>query len=607
MVKGINTDSLDHMVTSPADTVLIGNVLQKGYDLLNENKEESMHIADWAIAACERIGHKRLLAFAHLLRGRVERRNSHYDKAIYHFLLALNIYEELRDYHKISSVCNSIGIIYMNLGNFPKALKYEQYALEQNDKVSPPNYKAYTDVNNQMGAAYFELNQFDNAYRHFMDAYNAAVFGKDTQGMAISMDNLTRIYIQRKQFDKAVESATRSYQFAQNSGDSGTMAFNLSVIATTYLQKGDYPKALKALKESEKISKLRDDRELWRGLYRIYSDYYKFTGNYKKALEYYELLKVETDSSRLEEANNRIVELESRYEVEKKNAAYALLKKENALQEASLETATTQKWALLMISLVTLTGAGVVVYYLLQKNKINKRLAALNEEKTNVMSILSHDLRAPFTKVNTLVQLITQKEQDDKQLEYLDKINRVVKDGTELIQNLLDTTYMEEHKPAFRVEEIDMLELMQLIVEQYTPQAARKHITLHLDVDMDELLMNSDRNKLMRIIDNLVSNAIKYSSPNKQIWITVTEVGDEILIKVRDEGQGMDADDQQKLFAKFGITKASPTGGESSTGMGLYITKQLCEWLGGSIRAESEPGVGTTFYVELPRTMGVSG
>jgi len=204
-----------------------------------------------------------------------------------------------------------------------------------------------------------------------------------------------------------------------------------------------------------------------------------------------------------------------------------------------------------------------------------------------------------------LVQLIAQKEQDAKQLEYLDKINRVVKDGTELIQNLLDTTYMEEHKPAFRIEEIDMLEMMQLIVEQYAPQAARKQLKLSLDVDMEEILVTSDRNKLMRIIDNLVSNAIKYSEPGKQVWITVTESNGEILIEVKDEGQGMDPADQQKLFAKFGITKATPTGGESSNGMGLYITKQLCDWLGGQISARSEKGKGTSFYVKLPRVMGV--
>lgn len=604
--NSFNRDSIDNIVISRGDTALLNRVLQQGYDILSDDRSESLKIAEWGVAAAEKLGDKRALASAHLLLGRVERRNVHYDKAIYHYLLALNIYEQVRDYHKIGAVCNSIAIIYMNLKNFQKALKYELYALEQIDKVKPENYQAITDVNNQIGAAYYELGKFDESFRYFTNAYQAASKGNDEQGIAIALNNITRVYVYRKEFDKALESATQSLEYAKKSGEVYTVAYNLSIIAQAFIQKGEFARGLKDLKEAERISKTMNDHELERGIVVTYIEYYKRTGNYKKALEYVELLNMVNDSANIAEANKRIAELESMYEVEKKNAAYALLKKENDLQEASLQTETTQKQALMVVFIVTFIGAVVVVYYLLQKNRINKRLEALNEEKTNVMSILSHDLRAPFTKVHTLVQLVSQAGNEEKKHEYLYKINEVVKDGTELIQNLLDTTYMEQHKPVFRIEDIDMLELMQLMIEQYTPSASRKNIKLHLSVELNELTIRSDQNKLKRIIDNLLSNAIKYSSPGKNIWLEVTDEDGGILITVKDEGQGMDEDDQQKLFTKFNVAKSVPTGGESSTGMGLYITRQLCEWLGGSISATSSLNEGTCFYVRLPLVMDES-
>lgn len=262
--KCINTDSLNRLVKSAADTGVIAKALAKGFMLLETDKDEAIQIADWSIEASTRLKQKDLLAYAHLLRGRLERRNLRYDQAIYHLLLALNLYEELHNSYKISSVCNSIAIIYMNLENYQKALKYERYALEQSSRLSPPNYKALTDINNQMGAACFELRKYDDAFRHFSNAYNAAVLGSDEQGMAIAMNNLTHIYLQQKKFDKALESATQSYGYAKKSGETATMAFNLSVIASIYLEKGEAAKAVKALKGAEKLAVSSSDHELKR-------------------------------------------------------------------------------------------------------------------------------------------------------------------------------------------------------------------------------------------------------------------------------------------------------------------------------------------------------
>ena len=112
-------------------------------------------------------------------------------------------------------------------------------------------------------------------------------------------------------------------------------------------------------------------------------------------------------------------------------------------------------------------------------------------------------------------------------------------------------------------------------------------------------MIEADRERLREVIDNLVSNAIKYSPLDKPIWVTVEPVGDEVHFSVRDLGPGLTETDKQKVFGKFQRLSAVPTGEESSTGLGLSIVKQIVELHGGRVWVESEAGQGATFTVAL--------
>lgn len=111
---------------------------------------------------------------------------------------------------------------------------------------------------------------------------------------------------------------------------------------------------------------------------------------------------------------------------------------------------------------------------------------------------------------------------------------------------------------------------------------------------------NADPNVLTQVLENLVSNAVKYSPPDRSIFVRLKQLPGTVRFEVQDEGPGLSAEDQQKLFGKFARLTAKPTGDETSTGLGLSIVKRMVEAMNGEVWCESEAGQGATFIVELP-------
>jgi len=108
---------------------------------------------------------------------------------------------------------------------------------------------------------------------------------------------------------------------------------------------------------------------------------------------------------------------------------------------------------------------------------------------------------------------------------------------------------------------------------------------------------------MVQVMENLLSNAVKYSPPGKNIHVRLKKLPDTVRFEVQDEGPGLSAEDQKRLFGKFARLSAKPTGGENATGLGLSIVKRMVEAMNGRVWCESEPGKGAMFVVEFPLTL----
>ena len=147
--------------------------------------------------------------------------------------------------------------------------------------------------------------------------------------------------------------------------------------------------------------------------------------------------------------------------------------------------------------------------------------------------------------------------------------------------------------------EIELSGLLRKITSEYELKASKKSISLHLDLPEKPVAIQTDPSHYERIVENLISNAIKYSPQGRRVWIELLEGTQITKTVVRDEGPGISPEDQSKLFGKFQKLSARPTGGESSNGLGLAIVKAFSDQIGAQIEVESQLGAGTEFALVL--------
>ncbi|MBX2967683.1 MAG: tetratricopeptide repeat-containing sensor histidine kinase [Cyclobacteriaceae bacterium] len=237
-----------------------------------------------------------------------------------------------------------------------------------------------------------------------------------------------------------------------------------------------------------------------------------------------------------------------------------------------------------------------------QNEKLEKRnteLSEINHEKDTLMNIVAHDLKSPLNRIKGLSDLIEMEgELNTNQRKYLGLIKDSTRSGLDLIINLLDVNALEIN----REPDYSVFNLNTFLTERanaYRLSASAKEIEIELEQHVNEPV-ESDQEYLSRILDNLISNAIKFSPRNTVISIATEMKRDGFLISVKDQGPGFSSNDLKFLYQKFRKLSARPTGGESSNGLGLAIVKILVDRLGGKIELKTETGNGSTFEILFP-------
>jgi signal transduction histidine kinase len=232
----------------------------------------------------------------------------------------------------------------------------------------------------------------------------------------------------------------------------------------------------------------------------------------------------------------------------------------------------------------------------------NQSLVKLNDEKNDFLGIATHDLKAPIAGISALVQVMKMEGNlEPKKLNYLDHISESCDRMQRLISDLLDLNRIERGTSSIEVESADIAKLLSRIYNQYQPIAQKKNIVLKIENQVDDERICTDPDALFQILDNLISNAIKFSFPGKEVHVRVSPSGDKIRFDVTDQGQGLYREELQNLYGKFIKLSARPTAGESSSGLGLSIVKELVFLLRGEITVVSKIGEGSTFSVLIPK------
>ena len=231
--------------------------------------------------------------------------------------------------------------------------------------------------------------------------------------------------------------------------------------------------------------------------------------------------------------------------------------------------------------------------------------------KAEFISVVSHELRTPLTRVLGSLGLMRGGMLGELS-EELKEMTDIAYDSTDrlirLVNHILDIEKIEAGNMEFRNEQLDIRHVIERSIEANHPNAGDRggaefdgvDVKFVFDSSLPEANVHADSDRLAQVVDNLLSNAAKFSPPGGTIEISVSRNDGYLRTAVSDEGPGIPEEFQGRIFKKFSQVDSSDTREESGAGLGLSICKEIVEALGGVIGFDTKTGVGTTFYFELP-------
>lgn len=241
-------------------------------------------------------------------------------------------------------------------------------------------------------------------------------------------------------------------------------------------------------------------------------------------------------------------------------------------------------------------------------SEANKRLQELDQLKDEFVSMVSHELRTPLTSIRAFGEiLLNNPEMDiDQRSEFLEVVVRESERLTRLINQVLDLSKIESGTAEWQLDEVDLGRIAHQAAESTQQLFSERRVELQLDIGTEETAIKGDPDRLTQLVINLLANAAKFTdSDHGKVWLRLSAGrGDTIRLEVADNGPGISAEDQRRIFAKFHQVSTHQTGKPKGSGLGLAICQLIIDAHWGRLWVESEPGNGASFLCELPRAGG---
>lgn len=224
-----------------------------------------------------------------------------------------------------------------------------------------------------------------------------------------------------------------------------------------------------------------------------------------------------------------------------------------------------------------------------------------NEMKDLFTNMIAHELRAPLTAMRGYASMIRERgDISDEVRTHAQRIEDAAERLVLIVNDLLDVARIRSGKLAIKKERADVQKIIVSVLDTLQVSAREKNIALTQEKALQSLVISIDSKRFHQALTNLVSNSIKYTKAGS-ITVALEELSDRIELRVKDTGMGISAEDQKHLFAPFFRVENTEVQATLGTGLGMWITKQLIELMGGSIAVESIRGVGTHIVVTLPK------
>lgn len=513
------------------------------------------------------------IGFYHI--GSVHASVARYDEAVHYLLLAFNQASARNLSSIMVSSMLAVANIFAKIGDEKQAIEY--YTICRDIHISTGNRLAEAQLENMRGIIAISAHQFDDA----LQSQQKALHIYEELGMQAEAAESYRYIGDLKkvlgQYPEALEQYQRGISLAEKSQAHRALALLHRSIGQTHRLLGHFLDAVEFLEKSIIFAQDTSSQGL---LYEIYEDLsmvFEEMGNYEHALEYFKQASLIKGKIFNEQKQTVIAHLHIRFATEQNIRRRELVEKEREI-------------------------------LLLRTNELSEtleQLRTLNQEKDEFLAIAAHDLRTPLTGIvlsTSIIKTFWAKMAKEDLEEQIDGILSRTTRMNEIINNLLEISKIESGKVNLQPQEFNIASMTETITDEFRAIAQEKLIQLHfMPVIGSNFFVKANANATIEMIENYLSNAIKFSPPERSIFVAVKEFEKTVCVSVQDQGPGLTEQDMKKVFKKFAKLSARPTGNERSHGLGLSIVKRLAELMGGRAWCESVFGNGATFFVELPK------
>ncbi len=522
--------------------------------------------------------------------------------------------DELNDDRFRSLGYRTLGATYNGLRNAELSNHFNELALQCAIRAGDDRLK-YAALNN-LGNNLSEAGEFAKARSMHEEVLAYRMKTNDLWGAAGSITNLADVAFAEKDYTKSLALQQQALDMRVKDDDHRGQVRSLRQVAEALMKLNRPDDALLRLLEAKRRGEEIGGHQLLRDVYRDLADCYEAKGDLKQAIEYVRLTDREQSAMSGELVLLRVAELQTRYDLAKKDALIENLAKERKVQEselrarqAELSAGKAQKYGLG----ASLILAGLAVAALIAKLRA-ERLALIRAKdaqeaaeniarlKSRIIGIVSHDVRSPLKTISHLAEDLKE-ELTAKGIpaEPCDWISVESDRVAGFLDDLLSSEMLDTGKLELRRVAVDLGRVAREVVARQRWNAdAKKQRLIFIEPVPGLPTVFGDYARLYQVVVNLISNAIKYTPINKTIMVSVEPNGKFMTLHVQDEGPGIAERDFPRLFNAYTRLANAPTGGESSHGLGLSIAREIIELHGGTITVESSLGRGSTFIVSLP-------
>lgn len=565
------------------------------------------------------------LAHGHNNLGRIFFDQGDLARALSEFITARDLFGNIRDASGLAYVFRSLSDVYAAKGDYINALDNALQALNLRQGLG--DQRAITSAHLELGLIYQEMDSTRLALKELALADSIASVMDDQYTKAEIKVGMAEILCKKGRSPEAGVLAEEVLHYVTENTNQKVFLRARLLMARCEIYWKRYPGAENILNDVYTRSGSSGNLAFQRDAAKLLGKVYAAQNQAAKAKEFqsvYEVLQAKIDN---EDLSREIEKLQFQLMIEKTEKENELLKSRQARDEALIQEQQFQNT--LMIVVIGFATVLVVLTWVVSRkrkqvnlqleeqnrhiraqreeiikqneilSKSNRELDLLNHEKDTLMNIVAHDLKAPLNRISGLSHILEREcKADAGQRQLIHLIQDCTGSGIDLITGLLDVHALNLDGEAPKPTAIRFDEFIRQKAQPYHAIAEAKGSKIH-GVNHIEGRIICDPSYLGRIVDNLISNAIKFSPRNAIIQVDTEWKSGCIYLKVKDAGPGFTDKDLSQLYQKFRKLSAQPTAGESSHGLGLAIVKTLVDRLGGTIELKTSSG-GSEFLVRIP-------